>query len=169
MTVSQGGVDTFLFLFPRAGGVARPTHNEQSERPLLLYGDVFAAYDFVDTNKLENGQENWNEMGRGGNLDICFPSRAQEEERKGKGREGKGLCLAGRATSDERRRRAAAQQGEKERRAASLSGQPQLWKGGAASGHVRSPHLGSDTRCPSDRRIGPWSRSVATSGRCAPK
>lgn len=59
-------------------------------------------------------------------------------------------------------------------RATSPFGQPQLWKGGTAfrvtSGRLTHRKMercctrypDGSTRCPSDRRIGPWSRSAAT-------
>lgn len=73
-----------------------------------------------------------------------FPFKSTVGVGRGKAREGKGACSAGRTTSDERRRRASRAAG-RETYLVSLS------FGREEQLRVTSGNPGSDTRCPSDR------------------
>lgn len=97
---------------------------------------------------------------------VPFREYSRGEERRVKARQGKGKVCA---LLDERRAMNddAGQQGSRERATerekgdnTSLSGQPQLWKGGSFGSRQVTQVAIPDAR--QIDRIGPWSRPVAT-------
>lgn len=144
-------MDTFFVLFPKAVGVARPTNDQQSERPVFFFCTVgYLLHMICRYQQAGEWTRKQVEMGSCGILDMCS---LQEYSGRGGEREGTNALLdeqramnnyAGQAKQGSRER-------GKEMRANSLFGSASALEGRNRFGsrQVTLP------RCPSDRRIGP--------------
>lgn len=107
-------MDTFFVLFPKAVGAARPTNDQQSERPDYFFCTVeYLLHMICRYQQAGEWTRKQVEMGSCGILDMC----SLQEYNRRRGGEGRDECFAGRTTSNEQLRRAskAGQQGERER------------------------------------------------------